>query len=83
MISQKLRNLSATFKSWASPVGFIQLTRDQALTMALVIEGLADQAAGLEGAPVPPGAMAGELAPNVVRFSDYAGAPRLAPKGAA
>lgn len=83
MISQKLRNLSATFKSWASPVGFIQLSRDQALAVALVLDGLADQATGLEGQPIPPGAMVGELAPNVVRFSDYAGAPRLAPKGAA
>ena len=79
MTSEKLRNLSQTFKAWAGVSSGVVLSADQALGVSLVLQSAADQVAGMEGAPVPAWLAGADLGANVVRFSDYAGAPRLAP----
>lgn len=82
MVSQKLRNLRETLRAWALPGGSLHLNADQAAAVSVLLQGVADQAADLEGAAVPPGEVTGDLAPNVIRFSDFRAA-RLVPKGAA
>lgn len=79
MTSEKLRNLSQTFQAWASVPAGVLLSRETALGVSLALGACADQVASMEGAPIPAWLSAGDLGANVVRFSDYAGAPRLAP----
>lgn len=86
MTSEKLRNLSQTFRAWAGMPAGVLLSRENALAVSLALEGCADQVAGMEGAPVPAWLAGDDLGANVVRFSDFAAAPRsapVAPRGAA
>ena len=86
MTSQKLRNLSQMFRAWAGMPAGVLLSRENALAVSLALEASADQVAGMEGAPVPAWLAGDDLGANVVRFSDFAAAPRpapVAPRGAA
>ncbi len=86
MTSEKLRNLSQTFKAWAGLSSGVVLSPDQLLGVHYVLQHAAEDVAGMEGAPVPAWLAGDDLGANVVRFSDYAPAPRpapVAPRGAA
>jgi len=86
MTSEKLRNLSKTFKAWSGISAGVVLSPDQALGVSIVLQSAADQVAGMEGAPVPAWLAGDDLGANVVHISDYAHAPRpapVAPRGAA
>jgi hypothetical protein len=86
MTSEKLRNLSKTFKAWSGISAGVVLSPDQALGVSLALQLAAEDVAGMEGAPVPPWLAGDDLGANVVRFADFAPAPRpapVAPRGAA
>ena len=86
MTSEKLRNLSKTFKAWSGISAGVVLSPGQALGVSIALQLAAEDVAAMEGAPVPPWLSSDDLGANVVRFSDFAPAPRsapVAPRGAA
>ena len=86
MTSEKLRNLSKTFKAWSGISAGVVLSPGQALGVSIALQIAAEDVAAMEGAPVPAWLAGDDLGANVVRFSDFAPAPRpapVAPRGAA
>lgn len=69
MLSQDLTQMAQNFESLSAAGSTVTITSDAARGIAAYFRALAEQAAALEGCPVPAAAR-GDLPTSVVRLSD-------------